>query len=47
MFKKMLSKRKPEDLPEIGKTLLDDSKEVFDFRDIKTVAPLIAYVESL
>jgi menaquinone-dependent protoporphyrinogen IX oxidase len=47
MFKKMLSKRKPEDLPEIGKTLLDDSKEVFDFLDIKTVAPLVSYVKKL
>jgi menaquinone-dependent protoporphyrinogen IX oxidase len=47
MFKKMLSKRKIEDLPEIGKTLLDDSKKVFDFLDIKTITPLITYVNSL
>lgn len=47
MFKKMLSKRKPEELPEIGKTLLDDSKQVFDFLDIKTIEPLVNHVKSL
>lgn len=47
MLKKMVAKKKPEELSEDDKVMLDTYGEKVDFIDRRTIEPLLLYVKSL
>ncbi|WP_429083260.1 flavodoxin domain-containing protein [Brassicibacter mesophilus] len=47
MLKKMVAKKKPEELSEQDKMMLDTYGDKVDFPDIKTIEPLVLYVKNL
>lgn len=47
MLKKMVAKKKPEELTEEDKMMLDTYGDKVDFTDIKTIEPLVLYVKNL
>ncbi|SKC91931.1 flavodoxin domain-containing protein [Maledivibacter halophilus] len=47
MLKKMVSKKKPEELSEDDKGILETYGKKVDFTDINTIEPLIEYVKNL